>query len=85
MSDDRQTTVVADHIKNFPFQTLRERQSYVLNEIASGFASGYKYMKTIKDLANKSNKNPNNFKVILITYPNIAFESKNQSFIHSQN
>lgn len=42
-------------------------------------------MKTIKDLANKSNKNPNNFKVILITYPNIAFESKNQSFIHSQN
>ena len=36
-------------------------------------------MKTIKDLANKSNKNPNNFKVILITYPNIAFDSKNQS------
>jgi hypothetical protein len=36
-------------------------------------------MKTIKDLANKANKNPNNFKVILLTYPNIVFDSKNQS------
>ena len=42
MSDDRQT--VDDFIKNFPFPTLRERQSYVLNEIAAGFASGYKYI-----------------------------------------
>jgi probable F420-dependent oxidoreductase len=33
-------------------------------------------MKTIKDLANKSNKNPNNFKVILLTYPKIVFDSK---------
>ena len=33
-------------------------------------------MKTIKDLANKANKNPNNFKVILLTYPKIVFDSK---------
>jgi ATP-dependent DNA helicase DinG len=31
-------------MNNFPFQALRERQSYVLNEIATGFASGYKYI-----------------------------------------
>jgi ATP-dependent DNA helicase DinG len=31
-------------MKNFPFPALRERQSYVLNEIATGFASGYKYI-----------------------------------------
>ena len=35
--------------------------------------------KTMKDLANKSNKNPNNFKVILLTYPKIVFDSKSQS------
>ncbi|MFZ0220071.1 MAG: TIGR03619 family F420-dependent LLM class oxidoreductase, partial [Candidatus Nitrosopolaris sp.] len=35
-------------------------------------------IKTIKDIANKANKNPNNFKVILLTYPNIV-DSKNQS------
>ena len=32
--------------------------------------------KTMKDLANKSNKNPNNFKVILLAYPKIDFDSK---------
>ena len=35
-------------------------------------------IKTIKDIANKANKNPNNSKVILLTYPNIV-DSKNQS------
>jgi ATP-dependent DNA helicase DinG len=40
LSDSRRT--VDDFIKNFPFQTLRERQYHVLNEIATGFASGYK-------------------------------------------
>jgi ATP-dependent DNA helicase DinG len=29
-------------IKNFPFPTIRNRQSDVLNEIGTGFASGYK-------------------------------------------
>jgi len=29
-------------------------------------------LKTIKDIANKANKNPNNFKVILLTFPNIV-------------
>ena len=43
MSKGRQPTV-DDFIKNFPFLTLRERQSYVLNEIATSFASGYKYI-----------------------------------------
>jgi probable F420-dependent oxidoreductase len=36
-------------------------------------------MKTIRDVANKANKNPNNFKVILLTAPNIVFDSKNPS------
>ena len=39
---DQQTTVDKFQ-KNFPFQTLRERQSYVLNEIATAFDSEYKY------------------------------------------
>ena len=42
MSDSRR--IVDDYMKNFPFPTLRERQSYVLNEIATAFASGYKYI-----------------------------------------
>jgi alkanesulfonate monooxygenase SsuD/methylene tetrahydromethanopterin reductase-like flavin-dependent oxidoreductase (luciferase family) len=36
-------------------------------------------IKTIRDIANKSNKNPNNFKLILLTHPNIDFDSKSQS------
>jgi ATP-dependent DNA helicase DinG len=43
LSDNLQPTG-DDFIKNFPFLTLRERQSYVLNEIAAAFASGYKYI-----------------------------------------
>jgi len=35
---------VDEYIKNFPFPTLRERQSHVLNEISAGFASGCKYI-----------------------------------------
>ena len=35
-------------------------------------------IKTIKDIANKANKNPDNFNVILLTYPKIV-DSKNQS------
>jgi ATP-dependent DNA helicase DinG len=42
LSDNLQPTD-DDFIKNFPLRTMRERQSYVLNEIA-GFASGYKYV-----------------------------------------
>jgi probable F420-dependent oxidoreductase len=34
-------------------------------------------IKTIKDAANKANKNPDNFNVILLTYPKIV-DSKNQ-------
>jgi hypothetical protein len=33
--------------------------------------------EAIKDNANKANKDPNSFKVILLTYPNII-DSKNQ-------
>jgi probable F420-dependent oxidoreductase len=40
-------------------------------------------IKTIKDIANKANKDPNNFKVILLTHPNIV-DSKNQSTNDSQ-
>jgi ATP-dependent DNA helicase DinG len=35
---------VDDFHRNFPFPTLRERQSHVLNEISTGFASGCKYI-----------------------------------------
>jgi len=42
LSDSRRTA--DDFIRNFPFPTKRERQSYVLNEIATAFASGYKYI-----------------------------------------
>ena len=48
MSDNRQTTArtitVDDFIKNFPFPTQRDRQSYVLNEIGTALASDYKYV-----------------------------------------
>jgi alkanesulfonate monooxygenase SsuD/methylene tetrahydromethanopterin reductase-like flavin-dependent oxidoreductase (luciferase family) len=40
-------------------------------------------IKTIKDIANKANKDPKNFKVILLTYPNIDFDS-NQSTTTNQ-
>jgi ATP-dependent DNA helicase DinG len=43
LSEDQQTTIDNFH-KNFPFQTLRERQSSVLNGIATAFGSGYKYI-----------------------------------------
>jgi probable F420-dependent oxidoreductase len=36
-------------------------------------------IKTIRDIAHKANKDPNNFKVVLLTYPNIVLNSKNQS------
>jgi probable F420-dependent oxidoreductase len=41
-------------------------------------------IKTIKDIANKANKDPNNFKVILLTYPNIVADSKSQSTSEGQ-
>ena len=41
-------------------------------------------IKTIKDIANKANKDPKKFKVILLTYPNIDFDSKNQSTTTNQ-
>jgi hypothetical protein len=36
-------------------------------------------VKTLRDIANKANKDPNNFKIVLLTYPNIVLDSKNQS------
>ncbi|HEV2876438.1 MAG TPA: TIGR03619 family F420-dependent LLM class oxidoreductase [Nitrososphaeraceae archaeon] len=36
-------------------------------------------IKTIKDIANKANKDPNKFKVILLAHLNIALDSKSQS------
>jgi ATP-dependent DNA helicase DinG len=36
--------MVNELIKNFPFPNIRESQLDVLNEIANGFASGYKYV-----------------------------------------
>jgi probable F420-dependent oxidoreductase len=36
-------------------------------------------IKTIKDIASKANKDPNNFKVILLAHLNVALDSKSQS------
>jgi probable F420-dependent oxidoreductase len=36
-------------------------------------------IKTIKDMANKINKDPNNFEVILLTYPNIVDSKEDQT------
>jgi probable F420-dependent oxidoreductase len=36
-------------------------------------------IKAIKDIAKKANKDPNNFKVVLLAHLNIALDSKNQS------
>jgi probable F420-dependent oxidoreductase len=36
-------------------------------------------IKTIKDIANKANKDPNNFKVILLAHLNVDLDSKSQS------
>ena len=44
MSDSRQTIAVDDIIKNFPFPTVRDSQTSVLNEIATAFASGYRHI-----------------------------------------
>ena len=45
MDNNMQTTASAgDFAKNFPFPNKRERQSYVLNEIAAAFASGFKHI-----------------------------------------
>jgi hypothetical protein len=42
-----------------------------------GFEKLENSLKTIKDIANKANKDPDNFKVILLTFPNIV-DSKSQ-------
>jgi probable F420-dependent oxidoreductase len=36
-------------------------------------------IKTIQNMANKANKDPNKFRVILLTYPNVDIDSKNKS------
>ncbi len=32
------------YIDNFPFPTLREKQAFILNEIESAFAAGYRFI-----------------------------------------
>jgi Rad3-related DNA helicase len=46
LNHNRQATTAAvnDFIENFPFSTKRDKQSFVLNEIAAAFASGYKHI-----------------------------------------
>ena len=41
-------------------------------------------IKTIQNIANKANKDPNRFRVILLTYPNVDINSRNQSGTTSQ-
>ena len=41
-------------------------------------------IKTIQNIANKANKDPNRFRVILLTYPNVDINTKNQSETTSQ-
>jgi probable F420-dependent oxidoreductase len=42
-------------------------------------------VKNIKDVANKANKDPNNFKVILLAHLSVALDSKSQSTSSSAN
>ena len=41
-------------------------------------------IKTIQNIANKANKDPDRFRVILLTYPNVDINSRNQSGTTSQ-
>jgi probable F420-dependent oxidoreductase len=41
-------------------------------------------INTIKDIANKANKDSNNFRVILLTYPNIVVDSESQTTNEAQ-
>ena len=41
-------------------------------------------IKTIQNIANKANKDPNRFRVILLTYPKVGINSRNQSGTTSQ-
>ena len=41
-------------------------------------------IKTIQNIANKANKDPNRFRLILLTYPNVDINSRNQSGTTSQ-
>src|SRR5246127_2638011 len=38
------SSIISNYITNFPFPTLREKQSFALKEIDDAFASGYKYI-----------------------------------------
>ncbi len=44
MNDNQQTTAVDHFANSFPFPSKRDKQSFVLNEIAAAFASGYKHI-----------------------------------------
>ena len=41
-------------------------------------------IKTIQNIANQANKDPNSFRLILLTYPNVDINSRNQSGTTSQ-
>lgn len=41
-------------------------------------------IKTIKGIANKADKDPNDFRIILLTYPNIVVDSKIQTTNEAQ-
>jgi ATP-dependent DNA helicase DinG len=43
-TSNEQRTSADDFHKNFPFQVLRERQSYVLKEIDAALASGFRHI-----------------------------------------
>jgi ATP-dependent DNA helicase DinG len=44
MSSDYHQDRISNYIKNFPFPSLHEKQSFVLNEIDVAFASGYNHI-----------------------------------------
>jgi ATP-dependent DNA helicase DinG len=44
MSSDYHQDRISNCIKNFPFPSLREKQSFVLNEIDVAFTSGYSHI-----------------------------------------
>jgi probable F420-dependent oxidoreductase len=70
------------YLGGFSPNTYSRIVNYDTNGWLGGVGGPLEYLentiKTIKDNAKKANKDPNNFKVILLTYPNII-DSKNPS------
>jgi probable F420-dependent oxidoreductase len=71
------------YMGGFSLNTFSRIVNYDTNGWLGVVAGPLEYLdntiKTIKDIANKANKDPNSFKVILLAHLNVALDSKGQS------